>query len=79
MDTTRVRTTGYPVYYLGRHRTRYAARYQPVLEKLAEMHGYEFVAYAVDHPGQEQSATWLSRPTIGGFCRPTMLPRSTGA
>lgn len=30
MDTTRVRTTGYPVYYLGRHRTRYAARYQPV-------------------------------------------------
>ncbi len=29
------------------------------LEVLAEKHGYELILLPVDHPGQEQKATWL--------------------
>jgi branched-chain amino acid transport system substrate-binding protein len=42
------------------HNSAYGREPLPVLEKLSEMHGYEFFPYAVDHPGQEQGAAWLS-------------------
>jgi branched-chain amino acid transport system substrate-binding protein len=42
------------------HNSAYGREPIPVLEKLSSDLGFEFVSYAVDHPGQEQSATWLS-------------------
>lgn len=42
------------------HNSAYGREPIPTLQRLAEEHGYEFVSYAVDHPGQEQGATWLS-------------------
>ncbi len=41
------------------HNSPYGKEPIPTLEKLSEMKGYELVTYAVDHPGQEQSSTWL--------------------
>ena len=32
---------------------------QDALEELAKKHGYELMLLPVDHPGQEQKATWL--------------------
>jgi branched-chain amino acid transport system substrate-binding protein len=41
------------------HNSAYGKEANPTLEKLAEMYGFELVLLAVDHPGQEQKATWL--------------------
>src|SRR6056297_3557025 len=41
------------------HNSAYGKEPIRTLEKLAEKHGYELVLLAVDHPGQEQSGTWL--------------------
>lgn len=41
------------------HNSAYGKEPIPTLEKLAELHGYELTTLAVDHPGQEQKATWL--------------------
>jgi branched-chain amino acid transport system substrate-binding protein len=41
------------------HNSPYGKEPIPTLENLAKRHGYEFTALAVDHPGQEQKATWL--------------------
>ena len=41
------------------HNSAYGKEPIPTLEKLAEIHGYELTTLAVDHPGQEQKATWL--------------------
>jgi len=41
------------------HNSPYGKEPIPTLEKLSEEYGYELVTYAVDHPGQEQSSTWL--------------------
>lgn len=41
------------------HNSAYGKEPIPTLEKLAEIHGYELTSLAVDHPGQEQKATWL--------------------
>jgi branched-chain amino acid transport system substrate-binding protein len=42
------------------HNSAYGREPIPTMENLAERLGFEFVSYAVDHPGQEQSAAWLS-------------------
>ena len=41
------------------HNSPYGKEANPTLETLAEKHGYELVLLPVDHPGQEQKATWL--------------------
>jgi len=41
------------------HNSAYGKEPIRTLEKLAEKHGYELMLLAVDHPGQEQSSTWL--------------------
>ena len=41
------------------HNSAYGKEPIPVLEALAEKHGYQLHLLAVDHPGQEQKATWL--------------------
>jgi len=41
------------------HNSAYGKEANPTLEKLSEMYGFELVLLAVDHPGQEQKATWL--------------------
>lgn len=41
------------------HNSAYGKEPIPTLEKLAEIHGYDLTTLAVDHPGQEQKATWL--------------------
>lgn len=41
------------------HNSPYGKEPIPTLETLADMHGYEFLTYPVDHPGQEQGSTWL--------------------
>ena len=41
------------------HNSPYGREANPVLEELAKKHGYELTLLAVDHPGQEQKATWL--------------------
>jgi branched-chain amino acid transport system substrate-binding protein len=42
------------------HNSAYGREPIPTMERLSSDLGFEFVSYAVDHPGQEQSATWLS-------------------
>ncbi len=42
------------------HNSSYGKEPIPTLEALSEKHGFEFLALAVDHPGQEQKATWLT-------------------
>jgi branched-chain amino acid transport system substrate-binding protein len=48
------------------HNSPYGKETIPLLETLAKKHGFELELLAVDHPGQEQKATWLkirqSRP-----------------
>ncbi len=41
------------------HNSAYGKEPIRTLEELAKKHGYTFTAYPVDHPGQEQKATWL--------------------
>ncbi len=41
------------------HNSAYGKEPIRTLEVLAEKHGYELVLLPVDHPGQEQKATWL--------------------
>ena len=41
------------------HNSPYGREANPILEELAKKHGYELTLLAVDHPGQEQKATWL--------------------
>ncbi len=41
------------------HNSAYGKEANPTLVALAEKFGYELTLLAVDHPGQEQKATWL--------------------
>lgn len=41
------------------HNSPYGREANPTLEALAEKYGFELILLAVDHPGQEQKATWL--------------------
>ena len=41
------------------HNSAYGKEANPTLEDLARKHGFELTLLAVDHPGQEQKATWL--------------------
>jgi branched-chain amino acid transport system substrate-binding protein len=41
------------------HNSPYGKEANPTLEALAKQHGFELTLLAVDHPGQEQKATWL--------------------
>ena len=41
------------------HNSPYGKEANPTLETLAQQHGFELTLLAVDHPGQEQKATWL--------------------
>jgi branched-chain amino acid transport system substrate-binding protein len=41
------------------HNSAYGKEANPTLETLAKKYGYELTTLAVDHPGQEQKATWL--------------------
>ena len=41
------------------HNSPYGREANPVLETLARQLGFELTLLAVDHPGQEQKATWL--------------------
>jgi branched-chain amino acid transport system substrate-binding protein len=41
------------------HNSPYGKEANPTLEVLAEKYGYELLLLPVDHPGQEQKATWL--------------------
>jgi branched-chain amino acid transport system substrate-binding protein len=41
------------------HNSPYGKEANPTLEALAKQHGFELTLLAVDHPGQEQGATWL--------------------
>ncbi len=41
------------------HNSPYGKEANPTLETLAQKYGYELILLPVDHPGQEQKATWL--------------------
>ncbi len=41
------------------HNSAYGKEANPTLEVLAKKYGYKLTTLAVDHPGQEQKATWL--------------------
>src|SRR5438876_2627740 len=41
------------------HNSAYGKEANPTLEELARKYGFELTLLAVDHPGQEQKATWL--------------------
>ncbi len=41
------------------HNSAYGKEPIRTLEKLSEKHGFELILLPVDHPGQEQKATWL--------------------
>jgi branched-chain amino acid transport system substrate-binding protein len=41
------------------HNSAYGKEANPTLEVLADKYGYKLTLLAVDHPGQEQKATWL--------------------
>ena len=41
------------------HNSPYGKEANPTLEDLARQYGFELTLLAVDHPGQEQKATWL--------------------
>ncbi|MFQ5757352.1 MAG: ABC transporter substrate-binding protein, partial [Acidiferrobacterales bacterium] len=41
------------------HNSAYGKEANPTLQVLAEKYGYKLTLLAVDHPGQEQKATWL--------------------
>jgi branched-chain amino acid transport system substrate-binding protein len=41
------------------HNSAYGKEANPTLEDLSQKYGFELTLLAVDHPGQEQKATWL--------------------
>jgi branched-chain amino acid transport system substrate-binding protein len=41
------------------HNSPYGKEANPILEELSKKHQFELTLLAVDHPGQEQKATWL--------------------
>jgi branched-chain amino acid transport system substrate-binding protein len=41
------------------HNSPYGKEANPTLEHLSQQHGFELTLLAVDHPGQDQKATWL--------------------
>jgi branched-chain amino acid transport system substrate-binding protein len=41
------------------HNSAYGKEANPILEDLSQRYGFELTLLAVDHPGQEQKATWL--------------------
>ncbi len=41
------------------HNSPYGKEANPTLEELARKHGFELTLLPIDHPGQEQKATWL--------------------
>ena len=41
------------------HNSAYGKEATPTLQVLAEKYGFDLMLLAVDHPGQEQKATWL--------------------
>ncbi len=41
------------------HNSAYGKEANPTLEALSKKHGFKLTLLAVDHPGQEQKATWL--------------------
>src|SRR4029077_16013290 len=41
------------------HNSPYGKEANPTLEELSHKYGFELTLLAVDHPGQEQKATWL--------------------
>jgi branched-chain amino acid transport system substrate-binding protein len=41
------------------HNSAYGKEANPTLEALAQQYGFDLTLLAVDHPGQEQKATWL--------------------
>jgi len=41
------------------HNSPYGKEANPTLETLAKLYGFDLTLLAVDHPGQEQKATWL--------------------
>ncbi len=41
------------------HNSAYGKEANPTLDILSEMYGFELLKLPVDHPGQEQKATWL--------------------
>jgi len=41
------------------HNSAYGKEANPTLEALSKKYGFKFTGLAVDHPGQEQKATWL--------------------
>jgi len=41
------------------HNSAYGKEANPTLEDLSQKYGFELTQLAVDHPGQEQKATWL--------------------
>ena len=41
------------------HNSAYGKEANPTLEVLAKKYGFQLIILAVDHPGQEQKATWL--------------------
>jgi len=41
------------------HNSAYGKEANPTLEIMAEKYGFELILLPVDHPGQEQKATWL--------------------
>jgi branched-chain amino acid transport system substrate-binding protein len=41
------------------HNSPYGKEANPTLEELSKKYGFELTLLAVDHPGQEQKATWL--------------------
>ncbi len=41
------------------HNSAYGKEANPTLELLSKKYGYDLKLYPVDHPGQEQKATWL--------------------
>ena len=45
--------------YLVYHNSAYGKEPIRTLEELSKKHGFEYKGLAVDHPGQEQKATWL--------------------
>src|SRR5262245_55507659 len=47
------------------HNSPYGKEANPTLEVLAKQYGFELTLLAVDHPGQEQRATWLQVRRLG--------------
>ena len=53
------------------HISAYGKEANPTLQALSKKYGYELVLLAVDHPGQEQKATWLQTVSYTHLTLPT--------